>query len=57
MIAFFRVLYTLEKALPGHPDQILRLLADLPDPVGPGRVRVVTLVDHARIQADDIPVS
>ena len=54
MIALFCVLYTFKKTFPGHIDQPLRFLADVADAVCPGRVRMVSLIDDAGVQAHDI---
>ena len=54
MISGFRHFDALEKALPGHVNQLLGLGTYLAYRMGPGRVGMIALVNQACVQADDI---
>ncbi len=56
MIAGFCKLNPFVKTLLCHLNELFCRFADLADPVGPGRIGVIALINHAHIKAHDIPV-
>ena len=54
MMAWFRVFDAFEKALTRHIDQLLCLRADFPHRMGSGRIRMISLVNQAGVQTDNI---